>query len=445
MELNPATMVGAQYRWELHLVSADAFLTNNFMYLQRNSRLFRKSFQGEAVSEDRFLENKSLKDKSGYGSTFVKYPAFIWSGKKLAFGFHVSTRLGLSVRGLPYHLAKFMKEGFDYTPQQNIHYVGRDAKAVAINWHEAGLSGGTVLRDDNNAYITGAVTVNYLYGLNSFYMLVNDIDYVVPSDSLWQINIANVEYGHAVGTDVNNTVSDALSKKGSGFSTTIGVQYYRNRNENAFDPCTKFTNEKKYDYRIGFSLVDMGKINFNEQANKYQFENVGTNWYGIDTVKFNSISNMDSTFNTQFFNNPTAGKAANNYSLFLPAAASAQFDYAFTPNFYVNVSAIQRLPIGNYVIKRANQISITARYETRRFEVSVPYSLYDYYRNRIGLAFRFGPLVIGSDMIGPFTGISNAYGFDIYFGIKLQHFGECKQKNTKQKVRRYGPDDCFKY
>ena len=106
---------------------------------------------------------------------------------------------------------------------------------------------------------------------------------------------------------------------------------------------------------------------------------------------------------------------------------------------------MQRLPLGDYAIKRPNQISITARYETRRFEVDVPYSLYDYYRNRIGLSIRYGILVIGSDMIGPFTGISNAYGFDFYFGIKYQYFGDCARKNKHHKAKRGGPDDCFQY
>ena len=53
MELNPATMVGAQYRWEVHLFSADAFMMNNYMYLRKNSGAIKKSFGGEAVAQER--------------------------------------------------------------------------------------------------------------------------------------------------------------------------------------------------------------------------------------------------------------------------------------------------------------------------------------------------------------------------------------------------------
>ena len=149
-------------------------------------------------------------------------------------------------------------------------------------------------------------------------------------------------------------------------------------------------------------------------------------------------------FNNQFYSNPAAGKTADNYSLILPGAASLQFDYSVTPTFYVNLSVIQRLPLGDYAVKRANQISITPRYETRRFEIAVPYSLYDYYRNRIGLAIRYGVLVLGTDMIGPYTGLSNAYGFDFFVGIKYQFFGDCHARKRNNKARG-GPDKCYSY
>ncbi len=279
MNLNPATMVGAHYRWEAHLLSSDLFVMNNYLYVKKNSDLIKKSMRGESVPEERFTDNYNTKHKFGNGSLFVKYPGFIYSGNKIAVGFHASTRVAFSVRGMPFHLAKFMKEGFDYTPQQDINYTGSNTDVVGINWHEAGISIGTVLKDDKTSYITGAITLNYLSGLNSFYMRIADIDYIVPNDWLWQINNVNAEYGHALADAGDNAVNNALSQKGNGYSTTIGFQYYHNRNENAYLPCTKDARDKKYDYKIGFSLIDLGKINFSKQAEKYEFINQSTYWY----------------------------------------------------------------------------------------------------------------------------------------------------------------------
>jgi len=103
----------------------------------------------------------------------------------------------------------------------------------------------------------------------------------------------------------------------------------------------------------------------------------------------------------------------------------------------------QRLPLSDYMVKRPNQISITARYETKNFEVALPYSLYDYYRHRLGLSIRYGILTVGSDMIGPFTGMFDAYGFDVYLGIKWQIYKSCERKQAKAKRAKGGKDNCF--
>ena len=439
-ELNPASIVAAPFKWEVHFLSTDVSVMNNYMYLMRNSRAIRSGVRGESVNEERFTDKYTKNDKKAFASAYIKLPALMYSSKKWGLGFHISSKAAISATGIPYHLAKFMKEGFDYAPQQKLEYSGGNADAALMNYHEAGLTGGMLLRDDKTAFITGGITLNYLYGLNSFYMHINDINYNVQSDSLWQIYIANVEYGHA-SADADN--GNFLSKKGSGFSTSLGVQYYRNRNDNAYNPCLSGKPQKKYDYKIGFSLIDIGRIKWNNGAHQYMFDNVSTDWYGIDTVKFSSISVSDSTFNTQFYGLPEAGRAGSAYSMMTPAAASVQFDYAYSASIYFNFSMTQRLPLSDYMVKRPNQISITARYETKNFEVALPYSLYDYYRHRLGLAIRYGILTVGSDMIGPFTGMFDAYGFDVYLGIKWQIYKSCERKQAKAKRAKGGKDNCF--
>ncbi|MEP7264003.1 MAG: DUF5723 family protein [Bacteroidota bacterium] len=443
-ELNPASIVANPFKWEIHFLSADVSVMNNYMFLKRNSRAIRLGVRGESVNEERFTDNYTKNDKKAFGSAYIKLPSLMYSGKKWGLGFHVSTKVGLSATGIPYHLAKFMKEGFDYTPQQQINYSGGNAAIAAMNYNEAGITGGLLLMDDKTSFLTGGITLNYLYGMNSVYLLINDINYNVQADTLWQIYVANAEYGHASVDGGNNGASDALSKKGGGFSTSVGVQYYRNRNDAAYNPCFNGKAQKKYDYKIGFSLIDIGRIKWNTNAHKYVFDDVSTDWFGIDTLKLGSFSASDSTFNTQFYGLPEAGLTANTYNLFTPAAASMQFDYAYSPNIYFNFSVIQRLPLSDYMIKRPNQISITARYETKRFEIAIPYSLYDYYRNRIGLAIRYGVFTLGTDMIGPYTGISNAFGVDIYFGIKWQIYQSCNRKSGKQSKSKGGPaQGCF--
>jgi hypothetical protein len=444
-ELNPASVAGAPFKWEIHFISADVSVMNNYMYLKRNSRAIMSGVKGESVNDERFTDKYTTTDKKAFGSVYIKLPSLMYSTRKWGAGFHISTKVGLSATGVPYHLAKFLKEGFDYVPQQQINYKGGNAALALMNYHEAGITGGLLVQDDKTNYVTVGVTLNYLYGLNSFYMLLDNINYNVQSDSLWQIYIANAEYGHASADVGDNAAADAFRKKGAGFSGSAGLQYYRNRNDAAFDPCYQGrTALKKYDYRIGISIIDIGKINWSRNAEVYNFKDAFTDWYGIDTLKLNGIASSDSAFNTQFYGLEGAALTGRSYSVATPAAASFQFDYAWSPNIYFNLSVIQRLPLSDRIIQRANQISLTARYETKRFEVAVPYSFYDYFRHRLGIAVRYGVLTIGTDMVGPFTGLFNAYGLDLYFGIKWQLNGSCDRKPARPGKNRSGRSlDCF--
>ena len=271
----------------------------------------------------------------------------------------------------------------------------------------------------------------------------NNFNYSVPSDTLWKIDLADINYGYAFSEDGG----DILQKKGSGFSTSLGFQYYRNRNPEAYDNCAKDKSGKKYDYKIGLSVIDIGKINFNNNASAYQLNDVSSDWYNIDTTDFSSTSNIDSAINSHFSISNLTSKTGNSFDMWMPAAASFQFDYACSPSFYLNFSAIQRLPIGTIGIKRANQLSVTARYELKRFEVAIPYSYYDYFRHRIGLSLRYSFLTIGTDMIGPFTGVSDAYGLNFYVGLRWQNFESCGKKQHKAEKRKVADKkktaDCY--
>jgi hypothetical protein len=441
VELNPASIVGAPYRWEVHILSLDVFAMNNYLFLKKGSKAISSLRTGTSIPPDRVTYKNTTIDKSANVQAFAKAPGFIYSNEKFGIALHAATRVALGARGVPYHLANFMKEGFDFTQQQKINYSGGDAKIAGMNWHELGLTVGMSLINNKSNYLAAGLSLNYLQGLNSFYLLVDNINYNVQSDSLWEIYLAKVEYGHAMADPSAGTGGTALSKKGSGIGGSLGFQFYRNRNPLAYNPCTK-EKLKKYDYKIGFSLIDIGRIKFTKAAEKYVFNNVSTNWFGIDTVKIKGVSQTDVTFNNQFFGNPQEGLVANKYSIGLPAAASLQFDYAFSPFWYLNFTAIQRIPFTDYTIRRANQLSLTLRYERKRFELAIPYSFYDYFKHRVGVCLRYRFFVIGTDMIGPYTGKFDAYGLDIYFGIKIQGFGKCKKSSVRTGKRNYQMD-CF--
>jgi hypothetical protein len=117
--------------------------------------------------------------------------------------------------------------------------------------------------------------------------------------------------------------------------------------------------------------------------------------------------------------------------MFLPTAISLQFDYCIRPRIYLNASVIQAMPLSKRAIVRASQFAVAARYETRRLEIALPLTLYEYKAPHLGIAIRYKFFVIGTDRLGSFSGLWDTTGYDLYFGFKLNTC-ELRKKGGKK-------------
>ncbi len=429
MGLNPSTMVAAPYSFEINLISGDIFIQNSYIYIKRRSSLIAKSVKGEAVSDDRISDRYTNTLKSGYAQILLKGPSLLINRGNFAFGLHTAMRMGLSARRVPFHLAKFMYKGFNYDPQHGIPFHSGAFQAAMLHWSEIGLSGGMVLNESGENLLTGAVTLKYLLPLNALFIDVGSIDYLVPSSDLLIVENLSGSYGHTAFDQDGNMTGQLFSIKGQGFGGDIGFTWMVGRLERAYECGKRSRAFRKYKFRTGFSLVDLGYARLSSNAGVYSFRNRSMQWPGMDTVKFSGLSAFDSSLSSHFFNDPEASRSGDGFSMMTPVAASIQVDYCLAPGWYVNASVIQRIPLGKNRILRPNQLSITPRYETRNLEVALPFSLYDYTRPRFGLALRYGFFVLGTDKIGAFTGLWDVSGADIYFGIKVAGCGKMRKKS----------------
>lgn len=443
IELNPAAIVAAPFLWEAHFVSADLSLLNNYYLLKRQSGWVRNAVKGSDADKGSFGDRYEVKpEKFIYSSNFLRYPGFIWSGRRSGIAFSFSSRAEWTVGNLPYHLAKYLKEGFDYDPQQAQDFSGRNIRSGVLVWHSAGLSYGRVVSNSTSSFITSAVTLNYNHGIGGGYVYFDRLKYTVPADTLLVVDQLEGAYGHALGDGGGEGSGGLLRKNGSGFSFSAGMQYFRNRNNSWFDPCNLHPRGRPYDFRLGFSLLDFGYIRFSPNARVYTFDDAKTDWYGIDTVKFATIEFADSAFSQQFNSSSVPKPSASEFVLFLPSAASIQFDLPVSERIFLNLSWMQRIPFSRYSLTRANQLAFIPRYETRRFEFSMPFSFYEMFRPRLGFGIRYGILTVGSDMPGAFLGLTDSFGADVYFGLLWKSTGPCSGSKS-YRVRRPSIERCI--
>jgi hypothetical protein len=399
MEINPASMLLMPYRWEINLITLNLSVENNYLSYSADH-----IFNSEGTHKDEhggLVDHFSSGDKTANLHMMLKFPSFIYRTRTMAFAFHVSSRNDLSIRNVPSGLAKYLYEGKDYTPLYGTTINGEGIRAGGISWMEAGISFGKKIKkgDDNVLLIAG--TGKVIGAIAGGFMKTNSGSMNIINDTTVLLNDLKGELDYASPTGIANP----FSGRGAGFD--IGICYVSNPYSGK-SSMNQVIN-KKYNYRFGISLLDVGLVSFTRNAKSYNIENPSA----IDSLV-----------------NKNTGR--NKFVMSLPTALSVQYDYCLLPKWFVNVTAVQRLPIPMARVDRPNNLSATLRFETTSFEVDIPYSFYDYYQHRIGLGLRYHFFFIGSDKIGTFVNNDQITGLDFYLGIKLTNFDFLK----KTKVRK---------
>ncbi|MBK8845360.1 MAG: hypothetical protein IPO27_01930 [Bacteroidetes bacterium] len=432
LNINPATVVGAPFNKEFHLFSMGLSVHNNYVYLPRYSKSIFKLTKGDIKKQsvsDRYTQSP---DKQAYYKLDVRGPGKMRSSENSGFAWNLAYRHAMSARDVDYHIAKFMLEGFNYYPQHKINFTTDPYKLNFMSFYEIGITSGRSLIQSDLHYLTTGVTGSLDIGNAAFFADGKNMDYYLPNSEELNVSNVNLDYGYAFGGQ-RITPFDLLRPRGIGGHFNIGLNYMNGRNPSAYNGKAK---AKLYNYRVGVSLIDVGTIQYMNQTKYFSYTNRNTVWLGIDTTDFKNLAYNDSMLGVKFTGAPDGAYITDNFRMYHPAAFSIQADYAVTRHIYVGATWVQHINLFAHQVQRSDIIAITPRYETRKFEIALPYSFYNYYQHRLGLAFRYKWFFAGSDRLGAFTGLYNLDGIDIYFGFKF--FASTKKKNTKFK-----PSDCY--
>lgn len=432
LHMNPAAVVGAPFNKEFHLFSFGVSVHNNYVYLPRNSKSFFKLVKGDLKKQnvsDRYTQSPA---KQAYYKLDVRGPGKMRSTEYNGFAWNIAYRHVMSARDVDYHIAKFMLEGFNYFPQHKINYATNPYKLNFMSFYEIGLTYGRSIFQNEIHYLTAGVTGSLDIGNAAFFADGKNMDYYLPNSEELNVTNVNLDYGYAFSGQ-RITPLDLLRPRGIGGHVNFGINYTNGRNPAAYSGKAK---AKFYRYRVGASLVDVGTIQYLKQTKFFSYTNSNTVWLGIDTTDFKNLAYNDSMLGVKFTGSPDGAYITDNFRMYHPAAISLQADYAVTKHVYVGAVWVQHLNLFTHQVQRSDMLAITPRYETRKFEVALPYSFYNYYQHRLGLAFRYKWFFAGTDRLGAYTGLYNLDGIDFYFGFKF--FSSAKKKNTKFK-----PSDCY--
>jgi hypothetical protein len=431
--LNPSSIADSKLKWDVNVISGDVVFDNTFLFAPKSAVPlfgFRRIIKGsidENLFGTRFDPNNPGKLYNVTLSTEILGPSFfVKIAKKHEIGFTMSARAYGNINNISGNLGQ---NAFDYFVNRdlwNTEFHDNATRINAMGWFQYGLHYATVLSNDGRNEWKVGVSLNYLRGIGAAYAKNTHINYKITDTSNISFANTSIDYGRTDIDDFNSAKILDNNNHGHGFGADIGLTYVRLRDQQASDAAANSRvghGESNYFYRIGLSLIDIGGINFNKNSATYHLQADSANFGNWHDSKFSGNAQLDQTLSSIFYNGDSARSfTGDHFKMGMPTAISVQADWNVCENFFANATIIKGFGHGGgQGVTRPDIYSLTPRYETEKWEVSLPLSLlsYGHLRPRLGLAGRYKYFFIGSDAPGSLLKLHDLEGVDFYAGVHI--------------------------
>jgi hypothetical protein len=445
--INPSSMANTKLKSDINLLSVSAFVENNYLYFPSRESSIIKLFNG--VYDFHFIpkpygtgerkvyayyEDKS--NKNIFVNTRMIGPSVMFSLKDNVFVIRTGFRVMSSTRRLPYDLANFSYYGLDFEPQHNVSFERNNYDMASMAWWEVSLSYATVVKRSFTSLWSAGISVGPAFGNSGAYMSGGQTQYIAYNDSVLNVQKLNAEFGVCLPVDYDDNDVDIFNSmiRGLGWGMDIGFTWqYRSRPYQR-KPVDEFYKKRFEDYKlkIGVSMLDIGWVNYNKNAEKHCFENVHNNYILANKLNYENLSDELKVVSNLFYADSNASCRQNSFRMYLPASLSAQFDYHVKDAWFINSTMIFPIVYASPMIERPVVLSVTPRFECRFIEFNLPLVLYDFKYPRVGLSARVEGLTVGTDNLGCFFSSGDFTGADVYISYKINICQENKNPCTSQ-------------
>jgi hypothetical protein len=421
---NPANIADNRYRWDVNLLSLNGNVgnSNGTFSLSNLSSAFNSDV-------DSFFLGNSGKETSGFAAVEMIGPSVMFSiGKKNSFAITTRARILGNVKDIDGNIIQSIDDENDNLP---ITLNSNSNQRIIVNgWSEIGGSFGRVLLSKGKHFLKAGVTVKYLMGSANSFANINNLKGTLNEDVAGDVYLTNASGRVAIGiggVDLDNAeAGDFLSSNGNGVGTDLGLIYeYRPDG----DDSKRY--ENKYKLRIGLALLDIGSITYKPKANEYGDYTINVpgaaKWYPGD-LDGKSISEIKSYFDASpYFTNNAA--SLSSYKAKLPTTLQANIDWSVSKHIFAEIAGQINLvgEADDYSTFNYSAVTVTPRYEGRRFGVYLPINYNELTHFNMGISLRAGPMFLGSGSVLTAL-IDKSKQADIHFGVR---FGGLQKKSKK--------------
>jgi hypothetical protein len=444
---NPSSMLDAKTKVDIHLVGAGVYAINNLVYLDKSGIIPLARQRGNSFDINSVKFNKDRKRYKVYSRVFANVLSGVWSQGDHAAGLFFNVRSFTMARGYSKNFRTIIDSAVaGVSLSKNKEYSFPNIFLSSLNFGEVQASYGYTFYKERRDMMMGGISIKKFIPLAGASAQVFDTRFNLASDTSFNYVEANMDAMFAAQ-------SKNYFKGGMGLD--LGFTYQKMEGD-----CQDYLpNSKKYGcrsldykYKIGVSIIDIGSIKFNkEDVQSQSIRLKEPNYFepNFSDSILQSIESLDNSSNTK--------RIRKVNRIHLPTAVSVQFDYNIhKAKFYCFGSIVQGIPISKqrFGMRRANSLMLGARFESRIFDIAVPFSLYDYVTPQVGLSLRLYCFTIGTDKLLSLVSRTKLYGADFYVHVNVPIFfnPKCGQKvqggnkkESKKSARRKKKRICESY
>jgi hypothetical protein len=282
------------------------------------------------------------------------------------------------------------------------------ANAVSSTWLELFATYSQTVRDDEYGRLNLGVTLKAMRGVSGgFAQLTGGSvqNSVVNGETVYTLNGGVGRYGYSSnydtwqkGRSAGENLNQFLVDSRGGLALDIGAEYYiKSQSIKSYDEDDYFD----YEWKIGVALLDIGQ-------NQYKYGNQSR--LAFNPKNSVADSNLDQKFNAYFSTlaqfNDSLKTVVNSFSQLSgifnirnPARLVINVDRPLADRFSINANFSLNLTGGNggkiLSVQEMNLLTVTPRWETKRWGGYLPIQYTTTGRLMVGGAFKAGPLLFG--------------------------------------------------
>ena len=435
---NPASIGNSLHRWDIQLFSGQTAIYTNTIYAQslKNAVLGRRGT---------YLTNGFQARELNNNLDMSLFSAMYRINKKHAVSFAFRGKMYNHVYANEFNHQDSSSSIYGFF-KSNRTTPFLESKSVNAGWGEFNLTYAGAIAETNNSRLTIGGSLQISKSFFGGYTNMSKLRFresINGRDTNYIAYSGVAEYGYSSNIDVIqddgvslSTVKSFMKQARTSVGLSIGLEYLQYDDENDLDK--RNDGGRLYNYKIGFSIVDIGSQKFNNSPYTGRFiatnrtispSNIARAFRGLD----NAQELRDSL--TMLFDSAQVLPA--QFNIGNPTRAIFNFDKQIKPNFFVNAQMVVHLSnTKNSANKRTNDysfITITPRWENLNWGIYLPVQYTRDGQAWVGFAVKAGPFIGGIHNIGIIKQRSLLNGG----GYILLNIHPFRKKEMKSRI------DCF--